>query len=103
MSLLKAMIHSPLIRVLSQRVQRYRIPSDCCRVSLIASLKVFSHQGQAVTIASAPVDAASSILSLAVHLGKLGIGFADAAAGAAAPGVFLDPGHLGEFQPGNAL
>src|SRR4030042_309584 len=35
---------------------------------LIASLKFRTHQGQAVTIASAPVSSASLILSIAVHI-----------------------------------
>ena len=40
--------------------------------SVMASMKFLSHHGQALTMASAPVDFASSILSVAVQLAKSG-------------------------------
>jgi len=42
-------------------------------VASIALLKVLSHHGQAVTMASAPVDSASPIRSRAVHCANSGL------------------------------
>ena len=69
----------------------------------VASMKLRSHQGQAVTMASAPVDFASSIRSVAVQRENSGYASRRAAAGAAAPGGFLDALHLDQLHAGNRL
>src|SRR5512137_1089999 len=67
------MIHYPLYEIAFSTSSTISYTLRPLPFPLMVSLKVFSHQGHAVTIASAPVDPASSILSRAVHWANPGL------------------------------